>query len=390
MGNQNFWIYKNIAEEILFDNSTNSPVFSGDGKYFLIPAIDNKTIIIYDALTLKCIKKIEWIVPKDENSYNYYGYYGTTFCLSYDGAYVYAKDYSKIHLFNLDGTLFKTISINSNEVLPYSPNEFVLLTSNEYGKYYIKTINFINDTEKDCFNLDTYGYLSRLIENSDYMYYHDYSNYFLVNFITKESVKLEVTSGSINSIYWIGNKIIMSFSNWPNNILLCYEGLKQKWTKTIQNTIYINELWVLEDDNDSIYILQNNEDVVIIKMNENSDSNHCTIRINGNYYFKYPYLISLRVKRELWYQDITSNTVNIIYLNVDVSATENTKFSENQGSDEDTSIMLALDYIDHFKVGEFNFNRNRFEFYQKQFMKNTFSDSKILWFYKVRLNNLKK
>ena len=81
MGNQNFWIYKNIAEEFLFDNSTNSPVFSGDGKYFLISAWDNKTVTIYDALTLKSIKKIEWIVPIEENSYGYYSYYGTALLL---------------------------------------------------------------------------------------------------------------------------------------------------------------------------------------------------------------------------------------------------------------------------------------------------------------------
>ena len=257
----------------------------------------------------------------------------------------------------MDGTHFKAISTNnSNDVLPYSPNEFVLLTSIEYGKFCIKTINFVNDTEKVCFNFDTYAYSYKVIENSNYLYYYESSNYFLVNFITKETVKLEIASGYISNTYWIGDKIIMNFNNWPNNIVLCYEGLKQKWTKPLQNTVYINDLWVLDEDNGNLYILQiNNDDVIINKFSENSDSNHCTITINGNYYFKYPYLISLRVKRELWYQDITSNTVNIIYLNVDVSATENTNFSENQGSDEDTSIMLALDYIDHFKVGEFNF-----------------------------------
>ena len=138
-----------IAEEFFFTNSTINCEFSYDGKIFIIKQDDNKTIDIYDALTLMKLKTIIWNSPQDDQN-NYNSYYGVNFFLSYDGTYIFQKENTKVKMFNNDGAFVKSMEFyglidlkvygnnhldSQNSSAKLSKHEFLLYKSLENSKY---------------------------------------------------------------------------------------------------------------------------------------------------------------------------------------------------------------------------------------------------------------
>ena len=390
-----------IAEEFFFTNNTINCEFSYDGKIFIIKKDDNKTIDIYDALALKKLKTVIWDSPQDDQN-NYYNYYGVNFFLSYDGAYIFQKENTKVKMFNNDGAFVKSMEFYNlidlkvywydrldpqNSSAKSSKHEFLLYKSQEYSKYVISLYNFMNETEVPIYNIDTYSYYMRIIGNSSLIYYGDYSTNYIVNVETKESVKLDSKWSSSTILSSFGNKILFWYYDWPNYNICAYNGTKKLWDKSLAGDFYPNGVWFTDDDKTSFYLITYTQsNVKIMKKNENTDI-ITNLDLVKNFYFKYPYLIWIRIQKEIWYFNITNNTANIIYLNAYVAATENLLHSIN--IDDDTSISLALDFIDHYKICTFSIKYQNMSYFTREFYKNKFSDPNMIWFYRARVNNLK-
>ena len=299
-----------IAEEFFFTNSTINCEFSYDGKIFIIKQDDNKTIDIYDALTLKKLKTIIWNSPQDDQN-NYYSYYGVNFFLSYDGTYIFQKENTKVKMFNNDGTFVKSMEFyglidlkiywynrldSQNSSAKSSKYEFLLYKSQEYSKYVISLYNFLNETEVTVYNTDNYAYYMKIIVNSNLIYYGDYSTNYIVNIDTKESVKLDSKLSNSNILSSLGNKVLFLYSDWYNYNICAYNGTKKLWDKSLPGGFYPNGVWFTDDDKTSFHLITcTQSDVKIMKINENTDIT-TNLELVKNFYFKYPYLIWIRVK----------------------------------------------------------------------------------------------
>ena len=227
----------------------------------------------------------------------------------------------------------------------------------------------------------------RIIVNSNLIYYADYSTNYIVNIETKESVKLDSKLSNWILFSSLDNKVLFLYYDWPNYNICAFNGTKKLWDKNIAGDFYPNGVWFTDDDKNSFHLITYTQsNVRIMKMTQNTDI-ATTLDLVKNFYFKYPYLIWIRVKKEIWYLNITNNTVNIIYLKANVAATENMLHSIN--IDDDTSICLALDFIDHYKICTFSIKYQNMIYYTREFYKNKFSDPNMVWFYRARVNNLK-
>lgn len=96
--------YRKIDDIFIFDTITTTLNFSEDGKYFVIMQNDYRTAILFDALTLERIRKVE-LTAKDPNGYDYNYFY--SLFVSYDGSYFIGGDGYQRYIFENNGTFLK-------------------------------------------------------------------------------------------------------------------------------------------------------------------------------------------------------------------------------------------------------------------------------------------
>lgn len=130
--------YHKLNEIFLFESIFTSFKFSSDGKTLLLSLRDQKTIMIYDALTLKRLRKFELKAIDSKGNDVLFMF---DFRLSKDGKYILYWNEDSIFVFDNFGNLINKLNNDSISYM-YSNTEFAFKRYGD-GKENLIAVDFL-------------------------------------------------------------------------------------------------------------------------------------------------------------------------------------------------------------------------------------------------------
>ena len=225
--------YKKRKELFVYDSVQTSIQFSKNGAYMLLIDYNSKFAIIYDALNLTEVSKVNFIA-KDTYG-NDVSYFSMT-TLSFDGSYVLTSDYNNWYIFSNKGELVKTSPFKGHyTIYPFSKTEYLVLQYPEYPNTSLIAFDFIKETERVVYKSTSYMSSIYISDDSTSFILSDYSKFYYWSLKSNEELKSFFESNyGVYKVAFKGSKIGILYSFNNEYFVAVYQDGKLLWKDNVK------------------------------------------------------------------------------------------------------------------------------------------------------------